>query len=304
MSARRFIRRVAFGAAAFVLLAASGTYLFACTQAASYDASIDKVYPIAPGALAHTTDPKAIARGEHLARTVAGCALATCHGPDLTGGHVTEGGPIGTTVVPNVSVVLPAYTDGEIERLVRHGVKKDGRTVRFMIANTFNWLPDEDVVALLSWIRTVPMTPVARAPMEIRTFGKVMDVLGYIPIDIARRIPHESIPIGPMPEPTAAYGKWLARSCRDCHGEHLSGGPLRGTPPGFPVPLDLTPDATGLGSWSYEDFVAFAESGKRKDGRPVAEFMPTEMLRNMDETEKRALWAYLRSVPAVPFGNH
>jgi len=31
--------------------------------------------------------------------------------------------------------------------------------------------------------------------------------------------------------------------------------------------------------------------------------MAVEILRNMDDTEKHALFSYLLSVPAVPFGN-
>lgn len=299
---RTWLRRVVLGTAMLVAILGIATGVFAYGKTSAYDASMEKVYDIAPVPLARSADPAMIARGKHLAQSLGGCAISGCHGPELTGGHVTDSGPIGRVATPNVSVLLPLYTDGELARLIRHGVKKDGRTVRFMIVDAINWLPDADVIALLSYLRTVPPTPKDNGPIEIRTFGKVMDRMGYIPIDIARRIDHGNLEQGPAPAPTAEYGKWIARMCSGCHGPNMSGGPLPGTPPGFPVPLNLTPDSTGLGGFTYDEFVKLAETGTRKDGRRLAEFMPTEFIRNMDETERRALWAYLQSLPPRPFG--
>ncbi len=301
---KKWLRRVGLGVVVLVATAGAGTGVFAYAKTSAYDESTDKVYDIPPLPLTHDADPAKIARGKHLAQSLAGCAIRACHGADLTGGHVTDGGPVGRSVTPNISVLLPLYTDGEVARLIRHGVKKDGRTVRFMISNSMNWLPDADVVALLSYLRTVPVTPRETGSTEIKTFGKVMDRLGYIPIDIARRIDHSNVELGPAPSPTAEYGKWIARHCTGCHGEHMSGGPLPGTPPSFKAPLNLTPDPTGLAGWSYEDFFQVVESGKRKDGTPLAEFMPVDFIRGMDETERHALWAYLQSLPARPFGGH
>lgn len=300
---KRVLRRAALFVGVSLAVGACGTGVFSYAEASAYDESVAKVYDVAPLPLARSSDPAVIARGSHLAQSLAGCAMSVCHGPDLTGGHVTEGGPIGRTVTPNVSVVLPAYTDGELARLIRHAIKKDGRTVRFMPVDNFAWLPDDDVVALISWLRTVPPKEHLVPPMEIKPFGKVMDRMGYIPIDLARRLDHEHPETGPAPAPTAEYGKWIAHACRGCHGERMSGGPLPGTPPGFPVPANVTPHASGIGGWAYDDFVHVIETGTRKeDGKPLDEFMPVEMLRNMDDTERRAIWAYLESLPPVPFG--
>lgn len=306
-AARPWRRRIKMGAlslASVLGLMLVGGAGFAMVESSRYDSSTEKVYDIPPGKLVRSTDPAVIARGKHLTQSLAGCAISACHGADMSGGHVSSAGPIGTEIVPNASQILIAYTDGEIERLIRHGVKKDGRTVRFMIADEFNWLPDSDVVAIISYLRTVPPVDRTTGTTEIKTFGKVMDRMGYIPIDIARRIDHDHVEIGPEASATAEYGKWIARMCTGCHGAHMSGGPLPGTPPDFGVPRNLTPDPSGLAGWTYEDFVKMAETGQRRDGRPLAKFMPVEFIRNMDETERRAIWAYLQSLPPVPFGNH
>jgi len=88
-----------------------------------------------------------------------------------------------------------------------------------------------------------------------------------------------------------------------CHGEHLSGGPIPGAPSSMAVPLNLTPDATGLAGWSYDDFDKLIQTGNRKSGKPLDPLMAVELLRNMDATEKHALFAYLESIPPLPFGN-
>ena len=237
---KRWLKRIGLGLLALVAIVVVVGGIYVYVQTSAYDASVDKVYDVAPLPLARSTDAQVIARGKHLAMSLAGCALNDCHGPELGGGKVTDAGPIGTMVAPNLTSILPAYSDGELARLIRHGLKKDGRTVRFMSVNEFNWLSDADVVAVLSFVRSVP--PVARETggTNIRTLGKVLDRKGLIPIDVARTINHSKIEVGPPPSPTAEYGRWIARLCSGCHGERMSGGKIPGTPPDFPVPLNLT----------------------------------------------------------------
>ena len=43
-------------------------------------------------------------------------------------------------------------------------------------------------------------------------------------------------------------------------------------------------------------------SGKRKNGKQLDPFMPVQAFGNLSELESHALWAYLESVPARPFG--
>jgi hypothetical protein len=68
------------------------------------------------------------------------------------------------------------------------------------------------------------------------------------------------------------------------------------------VPLNLTSHETGLKGWTYDDFKALVQSGKRKNGKPLDPFMPVDALRNLNEVELSALWLYLQSVPPRPFG--
>ena len=300
---KRWLKRIGLGLAVLVVVVFGGGGAWAWTQTSAFDESVEKVYPVAPLAgFDRSDDPAVVARGKHLAASLAGCQLADCHGPDLGGGKVIEAGPVGTMASPNITKILPAYSDGELARLIRHGLKKDQRTVRFMSVDEFNYLSDADVRAVISYVRTVP--PVDRTQPAIRVgwLGKVLDRRNEFPLDIARRIDHGKIELAPPPTPTAEYGKFIARMCAGCHGEHMSGGPIPGAPSEFAVPLNLTPHETGLRGWTKRDFEKVMASGVRKDGRKLDALMPTEAINAMDDVERTAIFSYLQSLPPRPFG--
>jgi hypothetical protein len=211
-------------------------------------------------------------------------------------------GPLGTMAAPNMTVMSEAYSDGEMVRLIQHGIKKDGRSVRFMPVTDFSWLPESDAVAIMSYVRTVPKVDRPNGPMEIGLLAKVLDRRDAFDMDVARRIDHKKNEGAPAPEPTAAYGKFVSRLCSGCHGKGYAGGPIPGAPASLPVPLNLTPHDTGLKGWTYDDFEKFITTGIRKNGTPINPFMPVEALRNMNDTERKALWAFLQSLPPTEFG--
>jgi mono/diheme cytochrome c family protein len=298
------LKKILIGVGAVIGLVVVGAGGFVYVHTSAYDASLEKVYDVPIRNLQRSTDPAVLARGEHLARSVAPCATSDCHGKDLGGSKITEIGPIGTFAGPNItSTALGAvYSDGELLRIIEHGVKKDGRGVRFMSSHEFNFIPEADLIAVISWLRTQPPVNRPSPPMRVGTLGKVLDRLDKIPIDVARRINHDKIEKAPPPTATAAYGRFIARLCTGCHGDNLSGGPIPGAPPDMAVPLNLTPHATGLGGVTYEGFHATMTTGIRRDGRKLDAMMPVEAFGNFDDTEMRALYAYLMSVPGREFG--
>ncbi|HVU01872.1 MAG TPA: c-type cytochrome [Polyangiaceae bacterium] len=299
------VKKVLVGLGALVggVLIAGGAYAYSLVHA--FDTSVETVYSVPVPVLARSTDPAVIARGKHLAEAVASCATRDCHGNDGAGGKLLEIGPIGNFQGPNITPagIAAVYTDGELARLVRHGIKKDGRTVRFMPVGDFTWLSDADVVAVISFVRSLPPVEKPNGPVKVGVVGKILDRRDFFPLDIARKIDHEKLEVAPAPEPTAAYGRFLVRLCTGCHGEHLAGGPIPGAPPSMPVPLNLTPHETGLHDWTYDDFAKLLATGIRKNGKAVDPMMPSESFGKMDDTEKHAIWEYLRTVPPLPFGS-
>jgi mono/diheme cytochrome c family protein len=291
-----------FGGVVACAIGGLSVYVFA--QTSRFDASLDKVYDVPVPDVAASKDPAVIARGKHLATSLGGCSSNACHGADFGGGRVTPMGPVATLAAPNITGASlgAAYSDGEIVRLVRHGLKKDGRSVRFMPVQDMSWLPQEDDVAIVSYLRTVPPVDRASQPMIVKTLGKILDRQDKLIFDVARRIDHSRTETPPAPAPTAEYGALMSRACVGCHGDHLSGGPIPGAPPSIPTPLNLTPDATGLKDWSFEDFDKLMRTGARKNGKALDPFMPVESWRNLDDVEMHALWAYLRTLAPTPLG--
>jgi mono/diheme cytochrome c family protein len=72
-------------------------------------------------------------------------------------------------------------------------------------------------------------------------------------------------------------------------------------PWGVSYAANLTPDASGLGSWTPEVFIQTLRIGKHAGvGRPILPPMPWFNFKMMTDEDLRAVFAYLRSLPAVP----
>jgi|CXWL01.1.fsa_nt_gi mono/diheme cytochrome c family protein len=293
------------GLVAVVVLAAAGGAAWAGMHISAFNESTTKKYDIALSPVVLDVTPEALARGKHLAESIGGCTA--CHGDNLAGGKVESMGPLGKLVHPNITPgrgsALSPYSNEELDRLLRHGVKRSGTGVILMPAFEWEWWPAADRAALISYLRTVAPVEGNPGSVEIGAMGKVLDRLNNIPLDVARRVNHAEIAAAPAPTESAEYGKLLAIGCRGCHGEkQMAGGKIPGTPPDMAIPLNLTPHETGLKGWTYEDFDKLIETGMRKNGKPLDPFMPVVVLRNMNPTERRATWAYLSTLPPAPFG--
>jgi len=72
-------------------------------------------------------------------------------------------------------------------------------------------------------------------------------------------------------------------------------------PWGVSFTANLTPDNdTGIGTWSKETFIATIRNGKHMGaGRPLLPPMPAAMYAHMSDDDLGAIYAYLRSIPAV-----
>jgi mono/diheme cytochrome c family protein len=287
-----------------IVVALVGGAGWAGFQIHAFRSSMARVYEVPLPNVARSTDPAVLERGKHIAESIGACASKDCHGADFGGGAPVKMGPLGTMQGPNITAAGRggAYSDGELARLILHGIKRDGLGLRFMPAPDFAWWPDEDVAAVISYLRTVPSVDRPSGEMRLGLLAEVLDRKGMIPIDVARRIDHEHRPLAPAPAPTAAYGTFLANACRGCHGATLSGGKIPGAPPEMAIPLNITPHETGLKGWAYEDFDRLLSSGIRKNGKALDPMMPVAELGKFNQTERRALWAYLGTLPPKPFG--
>jgi hypothetical protein len=72
-------------------------------------------------------------------------------------------------------------------------------------------------------------------------------------------------------------------------------------PWGISYTANLTPDPeTGIGRWTEKDFIDTIRNGRRLGkGRPLLPPMPWQWARLMTDEDLQAIYAYLRTIPAV-----
>lgn len=247
-----------------------------------------------------TADAAAVERGRHLVSARYGCAA--CHGQDLAGGVMLEDPAIGSLRGPNLTGgkggVTARYTMTDWDRIVRHGVKPDGKPA-VMPAEDFFKMSDAELSDIVAFVRSLPPVDASVPPPSFGPVGTVLLALGKLPLSAERQTSaaHASAP--PAAQDDAAFGEHLVATCTACHRQDLVGGPMAFGPPSWPAAANLTPHADGLGDWSYEDFERALTLGVSKDGHrlkpPMAEVV--QGTRAMTPVERRAIWTFLRRLP-------
>ena len=72
------------------------------------------------------------------------------------------------------------------------------------------------------------------------------------------------------------------------------------SPLGLALAPNLTPHATGVGSWTEREFMAAIRTGRhRGTGRAIRPPMPVAPLNRMTDEDLRSVFAYLQSIPAI-----
>ncbi len=124
--------------------------------------------------------------------------------------------------------------------------------------------------------------------------------------------PGSQIKAAAVADPVAQLrrGEYLARAgnCAACHtargGQPYAGGRAIATPFGDVYGSNLTPDRkTGIGDWSADDFWRALHNGKSKDGSFLYPAFPYPNFTKVTREDADALYAYLRSIPAVEQAN-
>jgi len=262
----------------------------------TFDTTVDSV-PV-------PSDGASVARGEHLVRNIVNCTL--CHGSDLGGAVYSSSPAVGTIAGPNLTRGkggLPAdYSDLDYVRAIRHGVRRDGRSLIVMPSEVFTHLSQEDLGAVLAFLKQAPPVDREVPRSGFGPVGRALLATGKMNILVAGKTPRIDAPLSVPRDTTPAYGKYIAdiSGCHGCHGFGLSGGRVAG-PPGLPPASNLTP--AGIGNWTEADLIRALRDGKRPDGSSLDEFMPWKVFRGMTDAEIHAIWLYLKSVPPKPFGN-
>ncbi len=273
----------------------------------------DAPYPV----ISATQDPVVVARGAYIVNSVAACAY--CHVPREQWSTIAQGKrlpltghhrfplPFGTIYSANLTADpitgIGKRSDGELARVLRYGVRADGRAaVPLMDIH----LTDDDLTAVISYLRSQPAVSHAVPEHELTLFGKVLMAFAISPA------PPSATPakVSPAGE-TVERGSYLANdvsSCVQCHTDRgedgaLTGAPFSGgqrmdvaaDPTKVYVSPNLTPDTltSPVGRWSADEFVARFRAGEQLEGTP----MPWGAFAGMNDSDLKAIYRYLRSLP-------
>lgn len=294
---RTLLRTVAVGVAGVLILIAA---LWVRAEA-----MITRKYAVGSASIIIPTDSASIARGHHIATAIGSCTL--CHGADMAGAIYMDAGPVGMAVGPNLTTgtggIAARFTDEDWVRAIRYGVRHDSTSLFVMPSEVFVHLSDDDLGALIAYLKNLPAVDRELPASRMRWLGKLLMGAGRMNLLVASKTnppaARQRIEAAVTPE----YGRYLAEvsGCAGCHGHGYSGGPVAG-PPGLPPASNLTP-AGPMAAWSESEFVQAMREGIRPDGSTIDEFMPWRVLGGMSDDELRAIRLYLRSLPARETGN-
>lgn len=269
-------------------LAAAPTLLFALATGLALVgfAKVNQTHPNPVPNITVAVNNEQIERGRKMARACAGCHSANGDLP-LTGTRF-DGPPIGDLYAANLTPAhLADWSDGELIRAIREGVHKSGRSLIIMPSGIMRNLSDEDVQALVAYLRsTEPVEPVT-PPTRISVVGAIM--ASALPLFTVQ--PPVTAPVvAPPAGPSAEYGQYLVSTfgCRECHGANLTGGAGGFTPVG--------PSIVNLAErWSEQQFIDAMRTGVRPDGVPLGPDMPWRDYELFLDDDFRAMYAYLKT---------
>lgn len=252
----------------------------------------------------------AVERGRYIVEVIAACG--NCHtpqgpdGPDETR-HLAGGTPIEEpgmvaiprNITPDMETGIGSWTDAQIIKAIREGVRPDGRVLGPpMPFGLYRNISDQDVAAIVAYLRTVK--PVHNQPEPSRYDFPIPEAWGP--------------PVGKVPEPDhsdkLAYGAYLAGPlghCIECHSTPDengfpdlknalgAGGMLFHGPWGVSASKNITP--TGLSKRSDAEVKQIITTGIRADGSRLQPPMGVSYYAHLTDGDLDAIVAYLRSLP-------
>jgi cytochrome c553 len=217
---KRVLKWVGLGVCVVLILAVAGVIaIYLLSQKV-----INRKYEAPLASIAVPTDTRALLKGERLA-AVYGCTNS-CHGKVGEGVAPLFNEPaIATINAPNLTRVIREYSDAELERMIRRGVKRDGTSTWLMPSAMFSSMTDEDLGAIIAYVRTLPVQAGgAERGIAFGPLGRIGLVTGkFAPLAAQIDPSLKPAPTTDRSNPLA-FGEYLVKtSCTECHGANLEG---------------------------------------------------------------------------------
>lgn len=281
------MRGVLAGVAIGLAIVALGVVAGAWWLDRRVQSAIARTYDVALVDIAVPDDSAAIGEGERFA-WLHGCH--SCHGAQLQGRVFVDDPRVMRVVTPNIPEVIAAYSDAELARLIRHGVRRDGTGVLAMPVAASREMSDAVAGRLIAHLRRVPRTPSMLPSTRLHLLGKVAVLTGEL-LPEAARLDHDMPRLGNRADTSrAARGEYLARSiCGECHGPTLHGA------------LEAPPLVRAAG-YTASDFLSLLLDGRSRDGRDLPTMGRTarERFVRFTNDEIAMIHEYLMRMPTTP----
>jgi cytochrome c553 len=229
----------------------------------------------------------ALPRGDAVAgaRLAAIVGCRSCHGHDLGGSPFIQIPNVASLVAPDLTRARNRYDDAGLLRVLRSGVKSDGRYAVGMPAVMQQRLTDREAADIIAYVRSVPLAARSvQGHTRIYPLGRLGVVLGkYKPYD--GDAPESALVLHDRAEPR--LGRHLAQiACTECHGAHFEGNPE------IPAPALAIAKA-----YSPVQFRHFMRTGITMAGTKSKSGLMTEMtqerFRHFTDAEIDDLYAWL-----------
>jgi cytochrome c553 len=186
---------------------------------------------------------------------------------------------------PTLSQVLPQYSNDELVRLIRYGVKRDGRSALGMISYTFWALGDQDLTNIIAHLRRQPELPAIPRERHLTWRGRLALVTGAWKVS-AEQVDRSRTRWGDLPQTTPLErGRYIASiTCTECHGLDFSGNPL-----------ERAPSLAIVGRYSLEQFTHLIRTAQPADGRKLDENMNWVASAPFTDEEVTGVYQFLRT---------
>ncbi|MFN3939124.1 MAG: c-type cytochrome [Chitinophagales bacterium] len=273
---------------------------FAFIMQGKYKKMATVKYEVHVPAITILTDSATLERGA----SIAASTCTSCHGGDFAGKDFFNDPKIGIIYSANLTPggKTKDYTDTDWIRAIRYGVKPDGSGMFVMPVQEFNHMSDADLGSLIGYLKTLPAADKPQPDNYLSFVSQVMAGAGLFGelynaelLDLMDASPRTAPAFGE----SAEYGKYSMRirGCFTCHGEQLNG--LVTPDPVSPPGSNITPGGN-IGKWSYDQFYETIHTGKTPEGKELdIKFMPWDQFRLMTDTELKAIYNYIMSIPAL-----
>jgi cytochrome c553 len=170
---------------------------------------IRKGHAVPLPAIAADRTPPGVAEGARLASAL-GCR--GCHGPQGNGRLIAEVPGVIHVAPPALAPIVAGYSDGELARLIRHGIKRNGQGAFIMPVEGHSNVADADLARIIGWLRT--LQPSAADRSDGLSFGP----LGRLAVLTGKLKPEVSEAVHAPAKRPADTGRYIADTvCAGCH---------------------------------------------------------------------------------------